>query len=73
MFFILFDTNFLTKYIHRGMHVCENLDVFHGFILIYPTYENNIYALVHPMNKWKNYLMGKEILIHTDHQPLWYM
>eukprot|EP00253_Pinus_taeda_P016695 PITA_16695 len=27
----------------------------------------------HSVNKWKHYLIGKETIIHTDHQPLQYL
>jgi hypothetical protein len=29
--------------------------------------------LVQSVKKWKHYLMGKETIIHTDHQPLQYL
>ena len=39
----------------------------------YPTYDKELYALVQSVKKWKHYLMGKETIIHTDHQPLQYL
>ena len=39
----------------------------------YPTYDKELYALVQSIKKWKHYLMGKETIIHTDHQPLQYL
>jgi hypothetical protein len=50
--------------------VCYHSKVFHGTVLNYPTYDKDIYALVKDIKKWKHYLMGKETIIHTDHQPL---
>lgn len=38
----------------------------------YPTYDKGLYALVQSVKKWKHYLMGKETIIHDDHQPLQY-
>ena len=32
-----------------------------------------LYALVQCVKKWKHYLMGKETIIHIDHQPLQYL
>ena len=39
----------------------------------YPTYDKELYALVQSVKKWKHYLIGKETIIHTDHQPLQYL
>jgi hypothetical protein len=56
-----------------GRHVCYHSEVFHGEVLNYPTYDKELYALVQAVKKWKHYLMGKETIIHTDHQPLQYL
>jgi len=53
-----------------GSPVCYHSEVFHGENLNYPTYEKEIYFLVQVVKKWKHYLMGKEIVIYTYHQPL---
>jgi hypothetical protein len=42
-------------------------------LLTYPTYDKELYALVQSIKKWKHYLLGKETIIHTDHQPLQYL
>ena len=42
-------------------------------IINYPTYDKELYALVQSVKKWKHYLMGKETIIHTNHQPLQYL
>jgi hypothetical protein len=54
-------------------HACYHSEVFHGPILNYPTYDKELYALVQAVKKWKHYLMGKDIIIHTDHKPLQYL
>ena len=59
--------------IQGWMLVCYNFEIFHGNILNYPTYDKELYALVPAVKKWKHYLMGKEPIIHTDHQPLQYL
>ena len=39
----------------------------------YPAYDKELYELVQSVKKWKHCLMGKETIIHTDHQPLQYL
>jgi hypothetical protein len=53
-----------------GKSVCYHFEMFHGGVLKYPTYDNKLYALVQVVNKWKNYVKGKETIIHIDHYPL---
>jgi hypothetical protein len=36
----------------------------------YPTYEKEMYSFVQACRQWKNYILGKETIIHTDHQPI---
>lgn len=57
----------------RGRLVCYHSKVFHGAVLNHYTYDKAFYALMQAMKKWKHYLMGNEIVIHTDHQPLQYL
>lgn len=47
-----------------------SLETFIGAVINYPIYYKELYALVQSEKKWKHYLMGKETIIHTDHQPL---
>ena len=49
------------------------MKIFHGAILNYRTYDKEICALVKDFKRWKKYLMGKDTIIHTDHQPLQYL
>jgi hypothetical protein len=53
-----------------GRHVCYHSELFHGVVLDYPTYDKELFAIVQAVKKWKHYLLGKETIIHTDHQPL---
>jgi hypothetical protein len=53
--------------------VCYHSENFNQAIVNYRTYDKELYALVQSVKKWKNYLLGKEIIIHTDHQPLQYL
>jgi hypothetical protein len=48
-------------------------ETFSKVVCNYPTYDKELYALVQSVKKWKHYLMGKETIIHTDHQPLQYL
>ena len=46
---------------------------FNQVVINYPTYDKELYALVQSVKKWKHYLLGKETIIHTYHQPLQYL
>ena len=53
--------------------ICYHSETFNQDVVNYPTYDKEVYALVQSVKKWKNYLLGKETIIHTDHQPLQYL
>jgi len=53
--------------------ICYHSETFNYAVVNYPTYDKELYALVQSVKKWKHYLMGKETIIHTDHQPLQYL
>lgn len=59
--------------VQEGKPIFYHYENISGAILNYPTYDKEMYALVQAIKKWKYYLMGKEIIIHTDHQPLKYL
>jgi hypothetical protein len=48
-------------------------ETFNQAVVNYPTYDKELYALVQSVKKWKHYLLGKETIIHTYHQPLQYL
>jgi hypothetical protein len=56
-----------------GKPICFHSETFNGAVINYPTYDKELYALVQSVKKWKHYLLGKETIIHTDHQPLQYL
>jgi hypothetical protein len=56
-----------------GRHVCYHSELFHGVVLDYPTYDKELFVIVQAMKKWKHYLLGKETIIHINHQPLKYL
>jgi len=39
----------------------------------YPTHDKEMYSIVQACRKWKHYILGKEMIIHTDHRPLQFM
>jgi hypothetical protein len=57
----------------RGKPICYHSETFTQVVINYPTYDKELYALVQSVKKWKHYLMGKETIIHIDHQPLQYL
>jgi hypothetical protein len=56
-----------------GKPICFHSETFNSAVINYPTYDKELYALVQSVKKWKHYLLGKETIIHTDHQPLQYL
>ena len=53
--------------------ICYHLETFTQAMINYRTYDKELYALVQSVKNWKHYLMGKEMIIHTDHHPLQYL
>ena len=53
--------------------VCYHSETFSTAVSNYPTYDKELYALVQSVKKWKHYIMGKEIVIHANYQPLQYL
>jgi hypothetical protein len=35
----------------------------------HPTYGKDIYSIVYDGQKWKQYMLGKEMAIHINHVP----
>jgi hypothetical protein len=48
--------------------ICYHSKKFNQVVVNYPRYDKELYALVQSIKKWKHYLLGKETVIHTDHQ-----
>ena len=53
--------------------ICYHSETFNQAVVNYHTYDKELYALVQSIKKWKHDLLGKETIIHTDHQPLQYL
>lgn len=54
--------------VQHGKPICFHLETFDGVVINYPTSRKELHALVQSVKKWKHYLMGKETIIHNDHQ-----
>ena len=54
-----------------GRLMCYHAELFHGALLeCNPTYDKELLMIIKMVNKWKNYLLGKETIIHIDNRPL---
>ena len=49
--------------------ICYYSETFSIIVANYPTYDKELYALAHSVNKWNHYIMGKETITDTDHHP----
>ena len=58
---------FLTQQRHLITYHSETL---YDIVRKYPTYDKEMYSIVQACCQWKHYIMGKETIIHTDHNPL---
>ena len=45
-------------------------ETFNNTFRRYSTYEKDLYAIAQVIKKWKHYILGKEMVILTDHNPL---
>jgi hypothetical protein len=60
----------LTQHGHPVAYHSEKLS---DVIRKYPTYEKEMYSIVQACLQWRQYILGKEIMIHTDHKLLQFM
>ncbi|KAM1075130.1 hypothetical protein ACFX13_020317 [Malus domestica] len=42
-------------------------------VLNYPTYDNELHALHQEVKHWRVYLLGKEVVVRSDHKHLQYL
>ena len=59
--------------LQHGKPIAFHSETFNGAVVNYPTYDKELYALVQSIKNWKHYFMGKETIVHTNHQPLQYL
>ena len=57
----------------HGKPICYHSETFNSAVVNYPTYDKEFYVLVQSVKKWKNYLLCRETVTHTHHQPLQYL
>ena len=43
---------------------------FNDIVRSYSTHEKEMHAIVKSLNKWRHYVLGKEMIILTEHKPL---
>ena len=57
----------LTQHGHPVAYHSETLS---DTVRKYPTYDKEMYSIVQACRQWKHYILGKEMVILTDHRPL---
>jgi hypothetical protein len=57
---------------HGHPMVCHS-EMLSDVVFNYPTYDKEIYFIVKDSFQCRNYILGKETIIHTDHKPLQFM
>eukprot|EP00253_Pinus_taeda_P009573 PITA_09573 len=57
----------LTQHGHPMAYHSETLSY---IVQKYPTYDKEMYSIMQDCQQWKHYILGKETVIHIDHQPL---
>ena len=53
-----------------GHPVVFHSETFNDTIRRYSTYEKELYAIVQALKQWRHYILGKEMVILTNHKPL---
>ncbi|CAL8152321.1 unnamed protein product [Prunus armeniaca] len=56
-----------------GKPVAYYSEMFSGPILNYTTNDKELYAMHQAVKHWRAYLLGKEIVVHSDHKPLQFL
>ena len=54
----------------HGNPMAYHSEILFDVIHKYPTYDKEMYSIVQAYQKWKHYIVGKEMVIHTDHKWL---
>ena len=54
----------------QGNPVAYHSETLSDTVLKYPTYGKEMYSIIQACQQWKHFILGKEMIIHTDHQPL---
>ena len=51
----------------QGHPVAYHSETLFDTVRKYPTYDKEMYSIVQDCQQWKHYILGKEMIIHTDH------
>ena len=54
----------------QGHSVAYRSETLSNTVWKYPTYEKEMYSIVQSFHQWKNYILGKETTIDTNHRPV---
>jgi hypothetical protein len=54
----------------HGHRVAYHSETLFDIVRKYATYDKEMYSFVQACRQWKHYILGKEMVIHTDHRPL---
>jgi hypothetical protein len=54
----------------HGHLVAYHSETISDVIWKYSNDDKEMYSIVQACHQWKNYILGKETIIHTDHKPL---
>ena len=54
----------------HGHPVAYHSETLLDIVRKYPTYDKEMYSIVRAYRQWKHYILGKEMVIHTDQRPL---
>jgi hypothetical protein len=60
----------LTQHSHPVAYHSETLS---DVVCKYPTYDKEMYSIVQACLQWRHYILWKETIIHTNHNPLQFM
>ena len=54
----------------RGHPMAYHSETLYDTIPNYPTYDKEMYSIMQAFWQWNHYILGKEMVIHTNHRPL---
>ena len=60
----------ITQHDHPMSYHSETLS---SVVRKYPTYDKEMYSIVQSCLQWRNYILGKKTVIHTNHNSLHFM
>jgi hypothetical protein len=58
---------------HHDHLIAYHSETLSDVVCKYPTYNKEMYSIVQACCQWRDYILGKEKIIHTNHKPLQFM